>query len=390
MFEATSRYIIIAALTFLFAPASLKAQDNSHDDHLESSTHETSQLAPADEWHNEIHGQTVDEKEFEITELIMHHISDSHEWHFFDWNSHPVSLPLPVIVYTKKNGFSLFSSGRFHHNDDGAVVHESSNGDRFIKVHDKIYLAEEESINNSYAHFSDSHEVTNTTPDADISITKNVFNMFLGAMVMLLLFAGIIRRYKSQVPKGVAKFVEPLVVFVRDDIALQNIGEKHYKRFTPYLLTVFFFIWINNVLGLIPGGANLTGNISFTLTLSLLTFVIVNINGNKDYWRHIFWMPGVPYPVRVLMALIEIVGVFTKPFALMIRLFANMTAGHIVILSLISLVFIFKTIWIAPASVILTLFIYIIKVLVAFLQAYIFALLTALFIGQATQEHDHH
>lgn len=191
-------------------------------------------------------------------------------------------------------------------------------------------------------------------------------------------------------PKGVAKFVEPLVVFVRDDIALQNIGEKHYKRFTPYLLTVFFFIWINNVLGLIPGGANLTGNISFTLTLSLLTFVIVNINGNKDYWRHIFWMPGVPYPVRVLMALIEIVGVFTKPFALMIRLFANMTAGHIVILSLISLVFIFKTIWIAPASVILTLFIYIIKVLVAFLQAYIFALLTALFIGQATQEHDHH
>ena len=214
--------------------------------------------------------------------------------------------------------------------------------------------------------------------------------MFLGAMVMLLLFAGIIRRYKSQVPKGVAKFVEPLVVFVRDDIALQNIGEKHYKRFTPYLLTVFFFIWINNVLGLIPGGANLTGNISFTLTLSLLTFVIVNINGNKDYWRHIFWMPGVPYPVRVLMALIEIVGVFTKPFALMIRLFANMTAGHIVILSLISLVFIFKTIWIAPASVILTLFIYIIKVLVAFLQAYIFALLTALFIGQATQEHDHH
>ena len=179
-------------------------------------------------------------------------------------------------------------------------------------------------------------------------------------------------------------------MFVRDDIALQNIGEKHYKRFTPYLLTVFFFIWINNVLGLIPGGANLTGNISFTLTLSLLTFVIVNINGNKDYWRHIFWMPGVPYPVRVLMALIEIVGVFTKPFALMIRLFANMTAGHIVILSLISLVFIFKTIWIAPASVILTLFIYIIKVLVAFLQAYIFALLTALFIGQATQEHDHH
>ena len=214
--------------------------------------------------------------------------------------------------------------------------------------------------------------------------------MFLGAMIMLLLFAGIIRRYKSQVPKGVAKFVEPLVVFVRDDIALQNIGEKHYKRFTPYLLTVFFFIWINNVLGLIPGGANLTGNISFTLTLSVLTFVIVNINGNKDYWRHIFWMPGVPYPVRVLMALIEIVGVFTKPFALMIRLFANMTAGHIVILSLISLVFIFKTIWIAPASVILTLFIYIIKVLVAFLQAYIFALLTALFIGQATQEHDHH
>ena len=161
-------------------------------------------------------------------------------------------------------------------------------------------------------------------------------------------------------------------------------------RFTPYLLTLFFFIWINNVLGLFPGGANLTGNIAFTMTLAALTLIIVNVNAKKEYWIHIFWMPGVPVWVRLMLAPIELVGVLTKPFALMIRLFANMTAGHIVILSLLSLTFIFKSLAIAPAAVALTLFIYIIKVLVAFLQAYIFALLTALFIGQAVEEHDHH
>jgi F-type H+-transporting ATPase subunit a len=153
---------------------------------------------------------------------------------------------------------------------------------------------------------------------------------------------------------------------------------------------LFFFIWINNILGLFPGGANLTGNIAFTMTLAFLTLIIVNVNGKKDYWLHILWMPGVPVWVRIMLAPIELVGVLTKPFALMIRLFANMTAGHIVILSLISLTFIFKSLAIAPAAVGLTLFIYVIKVLVAFLQAYIFALLTALFIGQAVEEHDHH
>jgi len=395
MFKSLVRYT--AAIALLFASFQLNAQDK---DALtvtvdQSSTAEDRQAVSEDHTHTtegvesqEIHASEED-NELNITELIMHHISDSHEWHFFDIDGHPYSLALPVIVYTK-NGFSMFSSSVFHHNDNGEVVHTASNGDRFIKVHDVIYIASEKKIHGAYAEHGEDHKVTNAKPTIDISLTKNVVNLFLGVVVMLALFMGISRKYENGVPRGKASFIEPLVVFVRDDIALQNIGKKNYMRFTPYLLTLFFFIWINNILGLFPGGANLTGNIAFTMSLAALTLIIVNVNAKKEYWIHIFWMPGVPVWVRLMLAPIELVGVLTKPFALMIRLFANMTAGHIVILSLLSLTFIFKSLAIAPAAVALTLFIYIIKVLVAFLQAYIFALLTALFIGQAVEEHDHH
>jgi F-type H+-transporting ATPase subunit a len=185
--------------------------------------------------------------------------------------------------------------------------------------------------------------------------------------------------------------VEPLVVFVRDDIAKNNIG-PHYARFVPMLLTIFFFIWINNLMGLIPffpGGANVTGNIAVTMVLALVTFVVTNVNGNKHYWSHIFWMPGLPVAVKPLLAIVEFIGIFTKPFSLMIRLFANITAGHIIVLSLVSLVFIFETVWVSPASVLLTLFISILELLVAALQAYIFTLLTALYIGAAMHEEHH-
>lgn len=395
MFKSLTRFAAVVALALFAAPAN--AQEHDHHEHESDAHVETVHVEDEhhDMAHDEAHGDHethdahAEEGELDITGLIMHHISDSHEWHFFDIDGHPYSLALPIIVYTD-NGLSMFSSSVFHHDDNGTVVHTATNGDRFIKVHDKIYLASEEEHHGSYAMHGDDHEVLNPKPTLDLSITKNVINLFLGAVLMIWIFFTAARKYDGQVPRGMASFIEPLVIFVRDDIAKQNIGEKKYEKFTPYLLTLFFFIWINNILGLFPGGANLTGNIAFTMTLAVLTLILVNINGTKDYWKHIFWMPGVPVPVKILLAPIELVGVFTKPFALMIRLFANMTAGHIVILSLLSLTFIFKSIALAPASVALTLFIYVIKVLVAFLQAYIFALLTALFVGQAVEEHDHH
>lgn len=349
--------------------------------------HVTSDLAASD----------LDTHEDEdINAVIMHHIGDSYDWHLFDWNGHPVSVSLPVIVYTNEGGLSVFSSSAFHHDDAGKEVVEV-NGQRFVKYHEKIYLASELANEDGvYLDLDEEHHALNARP-IDVSITKNVASLFVTAILMLIIILPAANYYKRNgsgvAPKGMASFLEPLIVFVRDEIALQNIGQKHYNRFVPYLLSLFFFIWIANMLGLIPfipGGANLSGNIAFTMVLAVLSLIIVNINGKKDYWKHIFWMPGVPVPVRILLAPIELVSVFAKPFALMIRLFANMTAGHIVILSLISLIFVLDSIWVSPAAVILTLFIFIIKVLVALLQAYIFALLTALFIGQAVEEHEHH
>src|SRR5690606_23306877 len=191
--------------------------------------------------------------------------------------------------------------------------------------------------------------------------------------------------------KGIAGFVEPLVIFVRDEIAKPMIGEHKYAKYMPYLLTVFFFIWINNIFGLIPilNGANVSGNIAFTLTLALFTFVITTFSGNKSYWKHIFWMPGVPVPMKIFLMPIEIVGMFVKPISLMIRLFANITAGHIIILALMSLIFIFETVLVAPVSVLFSLFIIIIEFVVSAIQAYIFTVLSALYMGMATQEEDH-
>jgi F-type H+-transporting ATPase subunit a len=213
-------------------------------------------------------------------------------------------------------------------------------------------------------------------------------------VIILLIFITVGRSYRkgNGVPSGLASFMEPLVLFVRDDIAIPNIGKKA-DRFLPYLLTVFFFIWINNLIGLVPffpGSSNLTGNISFTITLAIITFLITNLNGNKDYWKHIFATPGVPVWLAPIMIPVELMGIFAKPIALLIRLFANITAGHIIILSLISLIFIFKTVMIAPVSVGFVLFMNVLELLVAALQAYIFTLLSALFIGMAVAEHEHH
>lgn len=226
----------------------------------------------------------------------------------------------------------------------------------------------------------------------DFSITKNVASMLISFVILILVFSAVASNYKkgNMVPKGIAGFIEPIIIFVRDEVAIPNIGEKKYTKFMPYLLTLFFFIWINNLLGLLPGAANVTGNIAVTFVLALIALIVINFSGNKDYWGHMLWMPGVPVPVKIILAPIELIGIITKPFALMIRLFANITAGHIIIMSLISLIFIFQTEAMAGGSIPLALFIYCLELLVAALQAFVFTMLVSLFIGTAVAEHDHH
>lgn len=336
--------------------------------------------------------ETNDEKEFNVTDMIMHHIKDAHDFHITDWNGHAISFPLPVILWTN-DGLVTFMSSEFHHDDTGSVVVEKG-GQRFVKYHEEIYYAKEEADHGVFLSYDDTHHPTNAKP-LDFSITKLVFSMFLSIILLVLIFGASARAYKKSengVPTGIAKFTEPLIVFIRDEVARPNIGEKHYKRFLPFLLTLFFFIWINNLMGLIPFfpfSANLSGNIAFTLVLAFITFVITTLVGNKDYWKHIFWMPGLPVPMKIFLAPIEFMGIFIKPVSLMIRLFANISAGHIIVLSLISLIFIAKSVWVAPASIFFSVFISVIELLVVAIQAYIFTLLSALYIGGAMEEHEH-
>ena len=328
------------------------------------------------------------EEEFNSVEMIMHHISDAHDFHFLDYTDsegveHAVSIPLPVILYTN-NGLVCFMSSAFHHNDDGTYV-VSKKGTNFVKYHEKIYQLNDGA---SSLEFDEQHHPLNAVKPIDVSITKNVFSMLLSLVLLLTLFGAAGRSAKKNpgAPTGILAFLEPIIVFIREDIIIPNVGKKKYKTYIPYLITIFFFIFFNNLLGLIPGGANVTGNIAVTLVLSVFTLLVTNFSANKAYWKHIF-LPPVPLALYPIMVPIEVIGVLTKPFALMIRLFANITAGHIIILSLISLIFVFKSIFIAPVSVGFVLFMYTLELLVALLQAYIFTLLSALFIGQAIEEH---
>ncbi|WP_353777069.1 F0F1 ATP synthase subunit A [Winogradskyella sp. 3972H.M.0a.05] len=335
-----------------------------------------------------------DGKEFNAKEMIMHHVKDAYGMHIVTFNEGKenekhISIPLPVILWTD-NGLTTFMSSDFHHDYNGKVIVEK-NGGRFVNVHEKIYQL---NAGETEVAFDEAHHPTNAVKPLDFSITRNVFMMWVSVVVLLLIFISAARRYRKSednVPTGIAGFVEPLVVFVRDEIARPMIGEHKYKRYMPYLLTVFFFIWVNNIFGLIPilNGANLSGNIAFTMTLALFTFIITTLSGNSNYWKHIFWMPGVPVPMKIFLMPIELIGIFTKPISLMIRLFANITAGHIIILALMSLIFIFKTIAVAPVSVAFSLFIGIIEIVVTAIQAYIFTVLSALYFGMATEEAHH-
>ena len=322
------------------------------------------------------------EAAFNPVPTIMHHIGDAHDWHFWGEGEKSVSIPLPIILWDD-NGLNVFMSSKFHHGEDVA----ESNGNYYILYHEKIYKTDAE----GNISLDDHGHLTNEKP-LDFSVTKNVASMLLSFVILVLVFSAVASNYKkgNLVPKGIAGFLEPMILFVRDEIAIPNIGEKKYAKYMPYLLTLFFFIWINNLLGLLPGAANVTGNIAVTFVLAFIALIVINVSGNKGYWGHMLWMPGVPVPVKILLAPIELIGIITKPFALMIRLFANITAGHIIILSLISLIFIFQTEFMAGGSIPLALFINCLELLVAVLQAFVFTLLVALFIGMATEEHDHH
>lgn len=328
------------------------------------------------------------EKDEDISKVILHHIADSHEWHFFG----DVSIPLPVILWTD-NGLVTFLSNKFGHNDHGTEIIDAD-GTKLVNYHGKFYYPSDvKSADGTYISHDSKRELLNGKP-FDISITKNVVSLLISVTVLLIVFISIAGSYKKRegkAPKGLQSILEPIIVFVRDDIAKPQLGHR-YKGFMPYLLTVFFFVWLNNLMGLIPffpGGANLTGNIAVTMMLALCTFVLTTVNGNKNYWGHVF-TPHVPWWLYPLMIPVEIVGLFVKPVALMIRLFANITAGHILILSLISLIFILKSVFVAGIAIPFVLFISVIELVVGFIQAFIFTILSALFIGMAVEEHAEH
>ncbi|MBD1397254.1 F0F1 ATP synthase subunit A [Pontibacter sp. JH31] len=312
----------------------------------------------------------VEGGEFKPGDMITHHIADDYIWHFADG----VTLYLPVILVD--NGqFNVFSSSNFYDENHELVPYGG-----YVVSHGHIYRAD-----------ASGQPSADQSSLLDFSITKNVASLFVSVALLFFVFftiAGAYKKNPGKAPKGIQSFFEPIIIFIRDEIAKANIGPK-YERYMPYLLTVFFFIWFNNLLGLMPGGANLTGNIAVTLVLATLTLLITVFSGNKSYWAHIFATPGVPKWLAPIMIPVELIGILTKPFSLMVRLFANITAGHIIILSLFSLIFIFQSVAVGPLSVAFATFMNFLELFVALLQAYIFTLLSAMYFGGAVEEHDH-
>jgi F-type H+-transporting ATPase subunit a len=324
------------------------------------------------------------EVKFNPGEFIFEHISDAYSWHIVSLGELQVAIPLPVILYSSHSGWHLFMSSKFHHG------HSSYQGLELAKEGpDKGKIVERVGSEIKPVAF-------------DISITKNVSALLISVALILWLFlsiAGSYRRNPQSAPSGIQSLFEPLILFVRDDIARPSIGEHKYEKYMPYLLTVFFFILFNNLLGLFPtfpGGANLTGNVAITMILALFTFVITTFSGNKNYWVHMVNTPGVPWWLKLpipLIPLIEVMGMFIKPFVLMVRLFANMLAGHIIALGFFSLIFIFGAMnaylgySVSVFSIAFAIFMSMLELLVAFIQAYVFTLLSAIYFGMAMEEH---
>ncbi len=379
MYKAYLRFAFFVLFLTVIVPVA--AQETAHD----QKNHNTQP--------HEADGGRVNTPD-EINEYIAHHLKDAHDFHLFSYTSNTgerkhVGFPLPVIVWSSE-GLKVFSSSAFHHDDDGHHFVQQG-GVTLTKLHAKIYEVEKGATSLS---FDSEHHPTNATKLLDFSITKSLFGTLVVGLLIFLLFSGLAKQYKKKnIPTGSGRILEPLVLYVRDEIARPNIGETKYKKFMPYLLTVFFFIWISNLLGLTPLGFNITGQIAVTVCLALFTFFIVQFSANKEYWKHIFWMPGVPILMKIALIPIEVLGIFTKPFSLLIRLFANITAGHVVVMGLIALMMTLKSqfgvVGSTGLSIFLTLFLSVIELLVAFLQAFIFTMLSALFIGMAVADHDH-
>lgn len=301
------------------------------------------------------------EEGFDPGAMIDHHIKDSHVWEI----AHGIEVHLPVILYNH-GSLDVFSSSNFFDEHHNAVPY---NG--YVLDHGHITAQD------------GSHPI-------DFSITKNVLFIFIDAGLMLLVFFAVARGYKKnegKAPKGIQSFFEPIIIFVRDEIVKPNIGEKRYERYLPYMLTLFFFVWFGNLLGLLPGAANMTGNIAVTMVLAIGTFLLTNLSGNKHYWGHIFNTPGVPMALKPIIVPVEIIGMFTKPISLMVRLFVAITAGHIVILSLMSLTFIFHSFAVGIGSTVVVTVITFIEILVATIQAYVFTMFSSMYIGMAVDDH---
>jgi len=359
--------LLFSLLTLVFS-SNIQAQENAEKTNSES-THEAEN--PAD---------------FKPGDVIMEHIMDNHDFHFAEVNGKHIAIPLPVIVYSPQRGLATFLSSKFEHglstyqgyklSEKGVIeaVKEDGTIDEAVKVY-------------------------------DFSMTRNVVQMILALALLVFLVIGVANKYKKNganvAPTGFQNALEPVITFIRDEVGKSNLGHK-YEKYMPYLLTVFFFVLICNIFGLIPGSANVTGNIAFTMVLGLISFAVILLSTNSHFWGHIF-NPPVPGFVKPILLIVELLGIFTKPFALIVRLFANMVAGHMIITCLIMMIFIFSKLSIvagigfAPVSLGFTIFIYVIEILVAFIQAFIFTNLTAVFIGQSFEgehhdekEHAHH
>jgi len=350
---------------------------------------------PGDDAHDEIEKIEEESRESELDagKIIIEHLVDSHEWHLWTYKGHHVSIPLPVLLIDEGEFYAFWSSklAHGHHYKGFYVAHDGENKGKILRTaqhgaHDAGIVSASGEVN----------------MPLDLSITKNVLSILMSSILLILVFTSVARAYRKregQAPKGLQSFMEPIIVFVRDDIAKSSIGEKKYERYMPFLLTIFFFIFLNNLMGIIPffpGGANVTGNIAVTGVMAIFTFLITTFSGNKNYWTHIINAPGVPWWLKFpfpLMPIVEIMGMFTKPFVLMVRLFANITAGHTIILGFISLIFIFGninayaglagTLFAVPFAIFMSL----LELLVAFIQAYVFTLLSALYFGMAIEEH---
>ena len=387
VFSKKPAHFIIATLTACLPLLGFanNPQDSTqvHTETTEAS-HEANAQHAAAEGHD-AHAEPTDIRS-KIEAYKNHHVLDSHDFTFFsdEATGKHYGFPLPIILWD--NGLQIFSSSKFEH---GHAVAES-NGNYYKLGHDeKIYKTDAAGTLEG-----DAHHPTNAKP-LDFSITKSVLTMLIVALLMFVLFSNLAKSFAKNggISSGFARIFEPIVLYVRDEIAIPNIGEKHYKRYMSFLLTIFFFIWFLNIVGLTPLGINVTGNIAVTFGLAILVFIITNVTANKNYWGHIFWMPGVPTPMKIVLAPIELLGVIIKPFSLMIRLYANIFAGHIVLMSLLALIFIFKS-WVGgPLSFGLAFALSLIEILVALLQAYIFTMLAALYFGSAVAEHhdeEHH